>query len=92
MLEFSPSEVDWRNANSKRYRIATTAEIVGFTWQYILLIWSDYRFLNPFWFSRVYKQKEETSTFPMAYLATGAIKELFQRFKQSNIFLGLKIP
>lgn len=30
VLAFSPSEVNWRSANSKRYRIATAAEIVEF--------------------------------------------------------------
>lgn len=63
MLKFSPSEVNWRNANSKRYRIAPAAEIVGFTWQCILLIQSDCRLLNPFWVSRVYKQERRGSNF-----------------------------
>lgn len=65
MLEASPREVDWRNANSKRYRIATAAEVVGFTWQCILLIESDCRFFNPFGFSGVYKQKRRDFNFSL---------------------------
>lgn len=59
LLEFSPSEVHWRNANSKRYSIATAAEIGGLTLAMCIRRYSlNTRFLNPLGFGRAYKPKK----------------------------------